>query len=132
MITIRNNELFKELKEKYDKGATEKELWKTLFKDDFERKDLRIPYFAGGLDHVEVKAKGIYFIDMGANNKDNSFVIRPEIKKEVLKMKKKEKEFEKFAEKCKHEQNGVCNLWGEAVFSCCKENCPIFKNQKRG
>ena len=36
-------------------------------------------YFAGGLDHIDVKPKGIYFYDIGCNDKDCSFVVRPEL-----------------------------------------------------
>jgi len=81
MIVIRNTKLFDLLKEKPE--------WDILF--DFsevfgypnsqepEIKDQEIPIFAGGFDHIEVKEKGIYFYDIGCNNRDNSFVIRKEI-----------------------------------------------------
>ena len=78
MITIINNKLFNELKQCPE--------WKTLFNEkNFEPK-ITFPELAGGLDHIEVKKRGIYFHDIGSsvngNLIDNSFVIRPE-KKEV-------------------------------------------------
>ena len=69
METIRNQKLFEELK-KAPK-------WETLF-DGFYLKDQRIPVLLGGLDHIEVKPRGVYFFDIGMNGKTNSFVIRPE------------------------------------------------------
>ena len=72
MITIRNTNLFNELK------ANPK--WDTLFNfQEPELKDSEIPTLTGGLDHIDVKAKGIYFHDIGCNNRDHSFVIRPEL-----------------------------------------------------
>lgn len=73
MKTIRNSALFAELKQKPE--------WKTLFSGpsyDPELKDNRIPGLTGGLDHIDVKKKGVYFHDIGSNGGDNSFVIRPE------------------------------------------------------
>jgi len=78
MIVIRNTKLFRELKKNPE--------WKTLFKGVQypEPKDMDIPTFAGGLDHIDVKPKGIYFHDIGCSRGgriiDNSFVIRPELK----------------------------------------------------
>ncbi len=78
MRTIRNTELFNELKE--NPGLD------TLFyfyevpgypgSKEPEIKDSEIPVFAGGLDHIDVKEKGVYFHDIGSNDRDNSFVIR--------------------------------------------------------
>ena len=76
MITIRNNKLFNELKEAYNKNEN---LWYVLFDEECNLKDQRIPYFVGALDHIEVEHKGIYFFDRGCNGLDNSFVIRPEL-----------------------------------------------------
>jgi hypothetical protein len=70
MKTIRNTKLFNELK----KNSS----WETLF-DGIDIKDSEIPVFAGGLDHIDVKTGGIYFHDIGCNNRENSFVIRKEI-----------------------------------------------------
>ena len=73
MIIIRDTKLFNELKEKPE--------WNTLF-DGTNLKGVGIPILSGGLDHIDVKPKGIYFYDIGCNNKDNSFVIRPEFNKQ--------------------------------------------------
>ena len=75
MITIRNTKLFRELQEKPE--------WETLFRYPVdgitpEMKDYEIPNLAGGLDYIEVKSGGIYFHDIGCNNRNNSFVIRME------------------------------------------------------
>ena len=70
MKTIRNTKLFNELKKSPQ--------WETLF-IEYEIKNQGIPVFFGGLDHIDVKPKGIYFHDIGCNGKDNSFVIRPEL-----------------------------------------------------
>ena len=72
MITIRNTELFLELKRMPE--------WETLF-DGTNIKDSEIPSLWGGLDHISVKNNGIYFYDIGSNGRDNSFVIRPELRK---------------------------------------------------
>jgi len=79
MITIRNDRLFRELKQ-----APE---WNTLFtfrevpgypgSQEPTLKDPEVPVLAGGLDRIEVKARGVYFYDRGASGRDNSFVIRP-------------------------------------------------------
>lgn len=72
MLTIRNSRLFEELKAVPH--------WETLFADnEGHTKDPRIPFFAGKLDHIEVKQRGVYFYDSGCNSQDNSFVIRPEL-----------------------------------------------------
>jgi len=80
MKTIRNTKLFNDLKEN--------PTWDTLF--NFREvpgypgskeptiKDCEIPILSGGLDHIDVKEKGIYFHDIGSNDRDNSFVIRKE------------------------------------------------------
>jgi len=79
MKEIRNTKLFKELKKQPE--------WKTLFKGARypELKDMDIPTLAGGLDHIDIKPKGIYFHDIGCSRGgqmiDNSFVIRPELEK---------------------------------------------------
>ena len=80
MITIRNTKLFNELKEN--------PTWDTLFNfhevsgypgsKEPEIKDREIPTLAGGLDHIDMKPSGVYFHDIGYNNRDNSFVIRKE------------------------------------------------------
>jgi hypothetical protein len=69
MITVRNTKLFNELKENPN--------WETLF-DGTDIKDSEIPVFAGGLNHIDIKPAGIYFHDIGCNDRDNSFVIRKE------------------------------------------------------
>ena len=84
MITIRNTKLFNELRKKPE--------WDTLFtynevpgypgSQEPNIKDDEIPIFAGGLDHIDVKPKGIYFHDIGCNDRNNSFVVRPELKNE--------------------------------------------------
>jgi len=81
MITIRNTKLFNELKKKPE--------WETLFSyrevpgyplsREPKIKDNEIPWLAGGLDHIDVKKRGVYFHDIGSGNRDNSFVIRPEL-----------------------------------------------------
>lgn len=72
MITIRNSKLFAKIMNADDK-------WNALFKDNQgTMEDNRIPVFFGGLDHIDIKAKGIYYHDRGCNGKDNSFVIRME------------------------------------------------------
>lgn len=72
MKTIRNSELF-------EKIANAEDVWNALFKDDEGTlEDDDIPVFFGGLDHIDVKPKGVYFHDMGSNEKDNSFVVRRE------------------------------------------------------
>ena len=71
MVTIRNQKLFEELKMADDE-------WAALFNWDGNIKDDRIPIFLGGLDHIEICPKGIYFYDIGMNYKTNNFVIRPE------------------------------------------------------
>ncbi len=54
-------------------------MWNALFKDDQGTiEDSRIPVFFGGIDHIDVKANGIYYHDIGCNGKDNTYVIRPE------------------------------------------------------
>lgn len=70
MITVRNTQLFNELKKSPK--------WNTLF-DGTNLKAGGIPVLAGGLDHIEIKQKGIYFHDIGRNGHDNSFVIRSEV-----------------------------------------------------
>ena len=74
MKTIRNTKLFSELENKPE--------WETLFDESGFIKET-IPVLAGGLDHIEVKRKGIYFYDIGMSSagyiKDNSFVVRPEL-----------------------------------------------------
>ena len=73
MIEIRNTILFQKIMDSED-------MWNALFKDDQGTiEDSRIPVFFGGLDHIDVKAKGIYYHDIGCNGKDNSFVIRKEL-----------------------------------------------------
>lgn len=74
MKTIRNTKLFLELQEKPD--------WKTLWSYNGTTpilKDDNIPYLLGGIDHIEVKPRGVYFYDRGNNNVSNNFVIRPEL-----------------------------------------------------
>lgn len=71
MRTIRDSVLFDYLTRVYDENG---DLWKALFDDttpkiEFERWTQ--------LDHIEVKKGGFYFIDVGTNDKDGSFVIRP-------------------------------------------------------
>ncbi len=82
MIVIRNTKLFQELKEVAREGG---DLWKALWREGKgcpELKDPRIPFLAGGLDHIDIKPRGIYFHDIGVSVggtiRDNSFVIRPE------------------------------------------------------
>jgi hypothetical protein len=82
MITIRDTKLFNELVEesKMENGDT----WNALFVDCPEHskivpKNNNIPVFAGGLDHIDVKPRGVYFYDIGCNDRDHSFVIRPEL-----------------------------------------------------
>ena len=72
MITIRNTELFLELKRMPE--------WETLF-DDTDSRVWEIPFFRGGLDHISVRDKGVYFYDIACNGRDNSFVVRPELGK---------------------------------------------------
>lgn len=82
MRTIINQKLFDELKSIAKKGE---DVFSALFTGGPypEVKDEEIPTFAGGLDHVEVKARGIYFYDIGCSRGghqcDASFVIRPEL-----------------------------------------------------
>lgn len=71
MKTIKNTKLFNELK-KIPK-------WDTLFKKNCEPKDYEMPILQGGLDHIEVKKKGVYFYDRGCNGRSNDFVIRPDL-----------------------------------------------------
>ena len=35
------------------------------------------PILVGGLDHIDIKPRGIYIHDIGCNGQDHSFVIRP-------------------------------------------------------
>ena len=70
MKAIRNTKLFNNLKKHPE--------WDTLFLDD-NLKDSEIPILAGGLDHIDIRPDGIYFHDIGSNNRDNSFVIRREL-----------------------------------------------------
>lgn len=71
MKTIRNSKLFHELQKNPE--------WETLFQNnEGTLKDNLIPILFGGLDHIEMRKNGVYFIDIGCNGKDNSFVIRPE------------------------------------------------------
>jgi len=73
MKVIRNTKLF-------EKIMNSEDAWNALFKDNEGTiEDSRIPVFAGGLDHVDVKKNGIYYYDIGCNGKDFSFVIRKEI-----------------------------------------------------
>jgi len=72
MITIRNTELFWELKRMPE--------WETLF-DDTDSRVWEIPFFRSGLAHISVRDQGVYFHDIGSNGRANSFVIRPEIRK---------------------------------------------------
>lgn len=73
MIEIRNTNLFEKIMNSTD-------MWNALFKDDAGTiEDFRIPVFFGGLDHIDIKKNGIYFHDIGSNDKDNSFVIRKEV-----------------------------------------------------
>lgn len=72
MKEIRNTKLFLELQE----NPTWDTLWDVTYPEYPELKDRRIPEFFGGLDHIDVKPKGVYFYDVGCNGKDNSFVIR--------------------------------------------------------
>jgi hypothetical protein len=71
MRTIRNTALFEHLQQIRDKKG---DLWKALFEDttpkiEFEKWTQ--------LDHIDVKNGGFYFIDVGTNDRDGSFVIRP-------------------------------------------------------
>lgn len=79
MKTIRDTKLFKDLIETdYP--------WRTLFlpEDQGEFRNSEIPNLLGGIDHIEYKKKGVYFHDIGCNNRDNSFVIRPELEQQGL------------------------------------------------
>lgn len=69
--TIRNTKLFNKILRSEDK-------WKSLFTADYELEDKEIPVFAGQLDRITVKTKGVYYDDTGCNGRDFSFVIRPE------------------------------------------------------
>ena len=74
MKIIRNTELFNDL--------VINPSWKNLFtaaEDVPELKDYSIPVLKGGLDHIKIQKKGIYFLDRGCNGLDNSFVVRPEL-----------------------------------------------------
>ncbi len=75
MKTIRDTKLFNEIS---DLTETEEQAWNVLF-DDYNPKNIEIPWLCGGIDHIDRKEKGIYFHDRGCNGKDNSFVIRPEL-----------------------------------------------------
>lgn len=92
MKTIRDNRIFHDLEKAWmqEKGspfpdvkywtAGDKEmntLWTQLFAGAF-LKNMRIPYFAGELDHIEITRKGVYFYDSGCNGRGHSFVIRRE------------------------------------------------------
>lgn len=84
MITIRDTNLFNVLIEESKKENGD--IWSAQFViPENEAPYMRngnIPFFFGGLDHIDVKAKGVYFHDRGCNGKDNTYVIRPEITKE--------------------------------------------------
>ena len=75
MKTIRNTEVFNDLIKESKKS--DPDYWEVLFDENGHR--LHTYRLAGGLDHVEVKPKGVYFYDRCMNDRDNSFVIRPEL-----------------------------------------------------
>jgi len=72
MKTVRDKKLFEELKKNPK--------WETLFQEEGTLKNPYIPILWGGLDHIEITPKGIYFFDIGATfdgiTRDNSFVVK--------------------------------------------------------
>lgn len=94
MKIIANTKLFNTLKEIAKTDPSDGELVEALYNfadPELERcgglKDDRVPSFQGGLDHVEVTDRGVYFYDrgftLGGKYLDNSFLICPEKEKEV-------------------------------------------------
>jgi len=67
MKTIKDTKLFNEVKAN--------PAWSELF-NGYGPKSEEIPFLAGGLDRIKTTANGVYFYDIGCNDKDNSFVIR--------------------------------------------------------
>ena len=67
MITIYDDKLFAELKKDFS--------WETLFDNDYNLKNVNIPIFFGGLDHMSKTNKYFTFHDIGCNGRDNSFRI---------------------------------------------------------
>ena len=47
-----------------------------VISDINEKSDI-FPELIGGLDHIDIKPRGIYIHDIGCNGQDHSFVIRP-------------------------------------------------------
>lgn len=75
MKIIRDTKLFDKIKDS-NYGA-----WDALFSDDQGTLENEgTPTFFGGLDHIDMKKRGVYYHDIGCNGKDNSFVVRPELK----------------------------------------------------
>lgn len=75
MIIIRDTKLFNKIKDDNN------DAWGALFVDDQgSLENDEIPTFFGGLDHIDIKNRGVYYHDIGCNEKDNSFVVRPELK----------------------------------------------------
>ncbi len=75
MKEVRDTAVFNDLIKESQKA--DPDYWSVLFDENGHR--CHTYGLAGGLDHVEVKPKGFYFIDRCMNEQDNSFVIRPEI-----------------------------------------------------
>jgi hypothetical protein len=72
--TIVDTELYNEINSVW-KDSSENEIWKLLFDTSGMLKNEEIPYFQGGLDHIEKKNNGFWFYDIGTNHGDNTFCI---------------------------------------------------------
>ena len=75
MKVIKNTQLFTALKDAYNKDGN----WWNIIATQTIMSRGAIPFLTGGLDHVELKSNSFFVYDKGVNERNNSFVVKPEI-----------------------------------------------------
>lgn len=72
--TIVDTELYNKINAIWN-NASENEVWNCLFDKQGGLENSEIPFFKGGLDHIEKKNNGFWFFDIGSNHGCNTFCI---------------------------------------------------------